>query len=84
MSFRCESCGTAQPAKAKPVRIPVKFRPAVYPLRVHLVEGREKVMDQGGNGLEISHEVNLCQQCHQKWLRAEGPLWALLTSEDLR
>lgn len=59
MSFRCEICKKAQPARSAPHKIVTETRRKSYSER----RKGTKVIDPGGNGSEIVAEVNACDKC---------------------
>lgn len=73
MSFKCELCECAQPAKSKPTRVIVETRPRVYPERTR--PGKQgnpsRVIDFGGEGYEIVREVNVCSRCVEGMMDVE-------------
>ena len=59
MSFKCDFCNVAQPARSAPVRVVTKQRAKRYSNthKEHLVES---------NGWEIASEAEICQDCNNK------------------
>lgn len=62
MSFKCDKCKESQLPGTKPFRVVTKRRKRIYPLR--LAEDGKTVIDKGGHGWEIAHEMNLCNDCY--------------------
>jgi len=61
MSFICEGCFRPQETYDKPVRFVSETREKIYPKR-YAKDGKT-VIDNGGKGIEIVKEMNLCGYC---------------------
>ena len=61
MSFRCDSCNRVE---QKPIRKVVETREKIYPVR-YASDGKT-IIDKGGRGREIVHEMNLCADCDKR------------------
>ena len=62
MSFICQSCSNPQAIGVKPVKVVLQTRVKVYPVRSR----GNVVIDNGGRGIEIAKEANMCKQCAAK------------------
>ena len=58
MSFRCESCGVAEPDYSRPTMRVIETRPREYYYR-----GDDDPRGQDGHGTEIVREIRLCEAC---------------------
>lgn len=64
MSFTCQACETAQKTGTKPNKTVTKQRRKIYPQR--RTEDGKRIIDNGGEGIEIAEELNLCDKCAKK------------------
>lgn len=62
MSFRCQNCGKALPQYFKGTKVITEIRSVNYPSRVYH-QGRKKVEDPGGQGVQIVKELLTCGTC---------------------
>ncbi len=62
MSFRCDGCGEPQENGRKPIKFVAETRKKIYPKRY--ADPEHKIcIDNGGTGIEIVREMNLCPFC---------------------
>lgn len=61
MSFRCEICKKAQPARTAPNIIVTERRATSY----QEIKDGNKTVDRGGRGWEIAKEIHICDKCNK-------------------
>lgn len=61
--FKCESCGKQAQSGEKSFQKPMEFRLVTYPYRSRANRGEEGTDDPGGKGVEITKELQVCENC---------------------